>query len=219
MGVLQFKVGRQVGRCTATLVGKNLVLTNAHCVYNKRSRSLYSGFTFYPGLKYSPSASSKSANGTSVYVSTKYKQGNRSSDWALVKLDKNFGSELGYLEVKSLNLLQVIKDNNFYVPGYGSNFQGNPLSKFFPIPSVNPSACRITGQTSTYYNHNCDTGPGNSGSPVLKYEGKQAYVVGVHFGGNGTFDRVNYACKVSEGCTNNATRASEFLGILKDLTK
>ena len=107
----------------------------------------------------------------------------------------------------------------FYVAGYGSNF--GSLSSLTPVQAVNKNACQVKRYTllNRALVHNCDTGSGNSGSPLFTYINGLPYIVGVHFGGISDQDN-NVGCKetwLPEECENYATKTNIFLKAMKEI--
>ena len=92
------------GHCTGTLVGRDLVLTNAHCVHSKEGRKLApSEILIFPthksGQKGIYSAARQiffdnlGANREFIDEQGQY------SDWALIRLNSPLGDEFGWMSV------------------------------------------------------------------------------------------------------------------------
>jgi len=91
--------------CTATLVGPSTIVTAAHCTFNDRVRRYFSPGALHFLIGYTGSRYAGHAIGTAIKISDGYDPGRPKetvgSDWALVSLDKNLGSEGRVLPILS----------------------------------------------------------------------------------------------------------------------
>jgi protease YdgD len=104
-------IGRVSTACTGTLVGKRLMLTAAHCVFDAKTQEVSKNFTyFYPNV----------INGTAlvsswmrrVWYGTKTPDSARAKDWALVELKEPLGEKYGWMAVRKTSPAVV-----FYAAG------------------------------------------------------------------------------------------------------
>ncbi|HAZ14111.1 MAG: hypothetical protein A2X86_02905 [Bdellovibrionales bacterium GWA2_49_15] len=208
--------GHQYG-CTGSLVSANVVLTNGHCVFDQDAQKFYSKFTFSPGYQTSPGPLGE-IKVKKVYVSTSFQAKKTDIDYGFLVLEEPVGNRTGWLGVRTMEL-SWYRSNRFYVAGYGSNF--GLLSAIITTQAVNAKPCQVSRPTllGRALVHNCDTGPGNSGSPLFTYVGGSPYIVGVHFSG-ASGDRENAACADSIWpgvCENYATKSELFLKTMKEI--
>jgi|GEM_PF-3539135 len=161
------------GTCTASLVGPDLILTNAHCVIDKVKQTLVEGsIVFRPNY----------TNGTSAYSSvvtfawggsnTPSATGSKPGDWAILRLDKRLGDTLGWLGTKVLPDPRI---SMLYVVGYSGDLE-NGASAYWE------TGCTITSGMTSYglYPHNCSNSRGASGSPMFIFENERPYVIAMH---------------------------------------
>ena len=174
--------------CTGTVISKNTVLTNAHCLYDRKTKNyLKSGYVI-PGLKDShynygaynivdyslPAGYVNNASGYNQY------------DFAVVKVAPSGGSNIGDV-VGYPGIQQVTNLTGSYIKVFG-----------YPDDKI-----RSTGVISQWGNtgyvkadspqlafYEIDTYPGQSGSAMLN---SSNYIVGVHnasydINGNGVTD-------------------------------
>ncbi len=156
----------QEGTCTGTLVGPALVLTAAHCVTDTGDETLVP-LHFTAGLTKGTSQGEAKVTGAvfdpSYSPDTQPAGGGNGHDWALVVLDRDLGTEIGYLDIHELTTddLSQIARSGLLVnqAGYswdtGDNMSGN-------------AGCRIVEAfEDNSILHECDTAQGDSGSPFL----------------------------------------------------
>jgi V8-like Glu-specific endopeptidase len=151
--------------CTGTLIGKNLVVTNAHCVVDEKTKQVTKNKIFFrPNLI--DGESSVTAVATKVVVGTKDPQGDRGNDWAFLVLDRPLGETFGWTKfiVADLGDLDSVK-GEIILAGYSSDF---PKDRPAATAGVH-RGCSIRGvgpQLGTI-THDCDMMAGASGGPMF----------------------------------------------------
>lgn len=170
---------RGVGSCTGTLVWHNLVLTNAHCVYNNGEKALSTlVLVGYKRGKYMDGAVV-----TDIIAGTKYpgNMKNSTGDWAVLTLDKPLGSKYGYLEYRPLDweLNDYFNIDVHYI-GYSGNYKKGEVGGVH-------FNCSLRNRNYDFLFHDCDTGHGGSGGPIWhEWEDhnktKRYSIVGLNFG-------------------------------------
>jgi protease YdgD len=185
--------GQTTGSCTGTLIGVDLVLTNAHCIIDEASdRSTTQTILFRPNLIRNRSEHQAQvidvAYGDSPYT------GQSADDWALLRLDQPLGEDYGYLGWRTLDLEdQDVLDQvagNISIVGYAGDFPTESMVVFGePGETAGLSeGCSILlvvpdGTFANTLIHDCDTNFGASGGPILaQFEDGEYYLVGLHSG-------------------------------------
>ena len=219
IGAISFKSGTSSYSCTGSMIAENVVLTNGHCVWDKENKRFYTGFKFSPAYQSGPGPLG-TVGVKRVFVSKSYQNNRSDIDYGFLVLDTPIGRETGWFGTKIMKRSWYGKER-FYVAGYGSNF--GILSALINIQAVNKKPCEVSRQTllARALVHNCDTGPGNSGSPLFTYENGKPYIVGVHFSGS-SGDPVDASCTESFWpgvCENYATKTNIFLDVMNQIIK
>lgn len=175
-------------RCTATLVGTDLVLTNAHCVTDNSG-------TFTQGLRFRPNV----IDNTSEYDigvahgwwGTPARPG--PDDWAILRLRTPIGERVGYFGFKSptpTTLSSSSWRNRLILAGYSGDFYRN-------TPGVH-YGCSILNER----HHDCDTYYGASGSAIFGFFSGQPHIVALHYGNTGVYNNYihpqKYTARISE---------------------
>ncbi len=161
------------GSCTATLIGPNVLITAAHCVHGEDGRANAAGEFVSNG--------GERARITHYLLDDNfdYRRFNTSEDidgldWALLRIDRNLGDEMGFLQVADLTGRGLARaaSADLYQAGFswdtGENLSGNLACHLIAIQE---------GQNT--FAHECDTTRGDSGSPfMVRSSGGRYSVVG-----------------------------------------
>ncbi|MEB3268549.1 MAG: trypsin-like peptidase domain-containing protein [Leptolyngbya sp.] len=185
--------GGVVGSCTGTLVGLDLVLTNAHCLLEEASdRPTQHQIVFRPNLRRGQARTSAEvvdyAYGDSPY------SGRAADDWALLRLNRPLGDTYGFLGWRSLDFrdddLLTATAGKVSIVGYAGDFPTERLRSFgAPGETAGLSeGCSVLlvmpeGELADTLVHDCDTNAGASGGPILaRFDDGEYYIVGLHSG-------------------------------------
>ena len=162
VGLLQFSDGS----CTATLIGPRLIATAAHCMEGDTSGHP-KGYVFRAGSNDDQDLGR--ANVVGAVVAPDYRSesappgGGNGNDWALLTLDRDLGTELGYIRPYVFDKadLTAIREGRFVVSQAGYSWDtGSHLSGHMN--------CQIlTAYRDGSMIHTCDTTRGDSGSPIM----------------------------------------------------
>jgi V8-like Glu-specific endopeptidase len=152
--------------CTGTLIGKNILLTAAHCILNEdgSNRAEQKNVRFLPNLNGEVTNDFAIANylwrdrlyGRTVEL-------NRQADWALLKLDRDLGTEYGWItptneEISAGDVVSTI---------------GYPQSTNNGTKPIVEDDCRVNqgvSEAPTLFFTSCKLEPGMSGGPVLLWD-------------------------------------------------
>lgn len=203
------------GNCTATLVGEDLLLTNAHCVldYENGGKS-HENITFHPnvvdGSERAPqdvAQVTEAITGTNFQESHSYRQqypgwqgislGDSAQDWALLKLDQPLGLKYGFWSWRALPTPELVNDrkNKLALAGYPYDFSQPGLLQSRGNTLAVQEGCSILKEERNLYHHDCDTVKGSSGSPIFYRSGHNYYLVALN---NASQGQNNYAVNLRE---------------------
>jgi protease YdgD len=154
VGRLEMSGGAQ---CSATLVGRNVVATAAHCLYGSGALDARGRFVSASGAL--------SARITDYLIDTGYSYVRFSTteeisglDWALLRLDRPLGDRLGYANVRGLARERATA-TPIMQAGYAWDTGAHLAANL---------ACRIVEmRLDQTFAHQCDTTRGDSGSGLL----------------------------------------------------
>ncbi len=147
------------GSCTASLVGPDLILTNAHCVVENGELVLgdYKFQLYLHGKKHYGSAAVKRiwVGGDPVV--------DRANDWAILRISQRLGDEAGWLGTQSVTDEEMVRAHEkvkVFEIGYSNDYKGG----LFPAWQ---KGCRFFPAPHGYFYHNCSGTSGSSGSPMF----------------------------------------------------
>lgn len=119
--------------CTGTLIGRDLVLTNSHCLQHPKTKQITSSQAYESQedkIVFRPSLIRGLATSESVVLSYEYgwqtEVGNVSEDWALLKLKEPLGDQQGYLgwrvlDFTNANITRSLA-NQTILAGYSADY-------------------------------------------------------------------------------------------------
>ncbi len=171
--------------CTAFLVYKNIIATNAHCVVNKETKKIAIGnYSFYAGYNGTLKGNDRwihMAKIIHIWVGTT-EHSDSANDWALLKTEWDIGSSIGWFGVRSQTADELTAlTKPLYAVSYPSDMDGGEVPYY-------EKGCRIMDAFYTFLGsgvlHSCSISSGSSGGPLFIREtsdGKSvARVVAIH---------------------------------------
>lgn len=191
------------GSCTATLIGPDTLLTAAHCIEGEGGTIDARG-VFETAFDASGRGLSAQIVAYLIADGRGGKDGDDSdTDWALLRIDRPLGEQVGFLGIRSLEGLspEQLALLPLYQAGYswdtGVNLSGN-------------LGCTIIAvETNNILRHDCDTTRGDSGSPLMVRDGDNYLIVA----NDSAFDILP-----NQPVENIATRIDAWFGLLADFS-
>lgn len=173
---------------TAFMVGPNVALTAAHCVFDNGSS--YDNMTFAPGQNGS-SAPFGTAAVTEYYYPQEWEDTHNSKyDWAVIKLSTNVGNSCGWFGISDYATLSN-PGNFLLISGYPGEYRhGTYAEQWFSEETF------IRYDANEFW-YEIDTTAGQSGSPLLVFTNSTYRAVGIHTNGYDTGLQQNHGKRIN----------------------
>lgn len=143
--------------CTGGLVGEKTVATAGHCLKGRASGTFY---LHYDRGDYTAHAYLQSPMDTGSWGDYGHNGGSElttGNDWAVSTLDRELGKTYGYLGIHSSSPRD---GQSITLVGYPADYYGRASEH---------TQCKVTSAGTKYFYHDCDAGPGCSGSTIVDF--------------------------------------------------
>ncbi len=147
------------------LVGSNLLLTNAHCVFSDKTfENFYANWTCYPAYDNGAYSEGLFTGWDTVYYSSGYgsilESVSNENDWAICVLQSNLGNSQGWFGCRSYGSNSYLEDESIKQIGYPKNDRFSGKYQYYSIGS-------ITDVRSKSFDANSINHGGMSGGPIV----------------------------------------------------
>ena len=189
-------LGDEGGSCSGSLVGPDLILTNAHCVMDLNTKAQYDVTTIKINMEYL--SENQIGNFQAQVVGPVAV--NPDLDYALLRLNNKIGKHYGWLEL----------DDTTPTSGNVMVIQ-HPYGREKEVSRVDSEIAQYDQVVLHYY---ADTEPGSSGSPVFSENGRK--IIALHRAGTCREENID---TVAGGCKIYDFNEGVNIGLIKNQIK
>lgn len=184
------------------LVGSNLLLTSAHCVFtDKTCENYFANWTCFPAYDDGPYSEGLFTGWDTVYYSSGYSSTDedvsQENDWAICVLQSNLGESQGWFACRYYGSNSYLKDEPVKQIGYPKNEGFSGKRQYYSIGS-------ITNVRSKSFDANAINYEAMSGGPIV-LQSDEYYAVGLIKGRKN--DNTTYGVRIT----------SQIIDIINDL--
>lgn len=194
IGALRFKMGDSYYGGTAAMVGPDYGITAAHCFLS--DGEVATDITFSPGQNgdVRPYGTTTVLENT-IYYPLQWTMGSEGYDWAVFRTSTSIGLDCGWLSYDKFENVLSYPFGYVLICGYPSEYRSGVG---YAEAWMHESTISHIDDYNVYYT--TDTTGGQSGSPLIVWDGDDYVVVGVHAYGYDDDDliQLNYGPKISD---------------------
>jgi protease YdgD len=162
--------------CSASMVGPDLLLTNAHCVLKNSGDFIRGDYTFKPMFHKGPvkwRGRYLVAKILKFYVGSRHPHMDHGNDWALLRTNWKIGDQIGYFGVAVYEPEQLSKLTlKVYMASYDDDRFGTMMYQtcaFHTVCSADTNCLFINRDMPPIVRHDCSLSTGASGAPIFLF--------------------------------------------------